>query len=167
MPAQYPSSGYGPIDQGRRYESPFDAADNSINYQNMMSRQMVTQYHQPVIEPATMTHQQARMVAGGDRFTYGVPEGQLQTARRSSRQASLNRMAYSSALAKSASSIGGWELASVAGTAAGLGGLSALALPAMVASPFISQMNKGIERELEMRKYQHGIATDVEQYRGQ
>lgn len=169
MPPQPPDYGYGPAnysDQGGG--DPFSAFDNRIRYQDMLRYQMVSQYQQSVVRPSTMTLSQARQVATQPRFQYGVQGGQ--DPRFYERQASLSRMAYGASLAGGMADIGTWGVmeAGVAATGMKLLGsttAASLALPLAAAVLPMMALNKGIQNSLERRKYMHGIAADVEQYR--
>lgn len=163
-----PEQGYGPVNYARQGEaSPFGSADNRVRYVDMVRQQIVSQYQQNIVQPATLTLSQQRMVATQPRFQYGVQGGQQGMAQLYARQSTLNRMAYSHAVAGAATGMGAWGLGAAGVAAAGIAPLSlaGLALPFVAAAPVMHFVNKGLQNNLERQRYMHGIAADVEQYR--
>lgn len=164
MPPMPPDYGYGPVNYANQGgNDPFGAFDNRIRYNDMVRHQMVSQYQQEVVRPSTMTLSQARQVATERRFQYGVPGGQ--DPRFYERQAELSRMAYGSSLSKGMLDIGMYGLAEAGLTAAGVGTIGAFTLPIAATLAPMHFINKGVQNSLERRKFVHGIAADVEQYR--
>lgn len=155
-----PEGGYGPVNYSNPQLSPFAGFDNMIRYNDMVRHQMVSQYHQNVIHPATMALSQQRNVASNPNFQYGVQGGQ--DPRFYQRQSRLNRMAYGSALMKSITDLALWETASTASLATGFGGF---VLPLAATIVPMEMLAKGVRNNMERQRYMHGIAADVEQYR--
>ena len=163
-----PNEGYGPTDAGYSgHIDPFSAAfDNRIRYNDMIRRQMISQFQQNTVRPSTMTLSQQRNIATDPRFQYGVPGGQ--DPRQYQRQAEMSRSAFGSAITETAMDIGLWQSVS---------GVSSLALGA---SKFIAPIgiplaatlaagyfvNKGVQNALQRQQYMHSMAGDIEQYRG-
>jgi len=162
-----PNTGYGPADADYSGQiDPFAAFDNRIRYNDMIRRQMVTQYQQSVARPATMTLAQQRYIASDPRFQYGVAGGQDQ--RTYQRQAAMSRSAYGSAVLTTGMDIAGWQLAAGGVAAAGMKGLAAtMGIPLAVSMAGMHFVNKGVQNSLERQRYMHSTAADIEQYRDQ
>ena len=169
MPPPYPPEyGHGPVNYAQQGGgSPLGSADNRIRYVDMVRQQMVSQYQQNVVQPATLTLAQQRSVATQPQFQYGIQGGQQNIARMYQRQATMNRTAYAGAVTGAALGMGAWGLGGAGVAAAGIGATSVagLALPFAAAAVPMHFVNKGIQNTLERQRYMHSIAGDVEQYR--
>ncbi len=140
---------------------PFSAFDNSINYQNMLRYQMVTQYQQQNITPYSLPMQMQRRIMTGPRYSYGVPGGQDRSYY--NRQAELNRSAYSGAIASAAVGWGGWSAAGGGAALAGFGTLAAgIAIPLLATAPLYPMISKRMNEVLDRQKYMQSIALDLE-----
>jgi len=159
-----PGQGYGPVNQGYNPADPFSAFDNRINYNEMVRHQMVTQYAQNVVHPATMTLAQHRAVVNQARFQYGTQQNRNLFRRR----AAMERAAFTGALARGVTDFGMFEAGSVAAGAMGIGGASVagIALPLAAAAVPMHFIGKGINQALERQSNIHNIAADVGQYAG-
>ena len=179
MPPTPPQGGYGPANYaGGRQSSPYDSANNTINYNEMAQYEAISQYRQM---PATsyMSEyplRQQQKLAFNPIYQYGVGPGQ--DDRLYNRQAAMNRMSYSASMASAAAytgiaegvsvGMGLWKVgatARVAGAAAGIGmgGMAVSMLAPILPMYFV---DRGIQNSLERQQYMHQIATDVETYRG-
>jgi len=164
-----PLTGMGPADAGYSgHIDPFAAFDNRIRYNDMIRRQMISQYQQNTVRPATMTLAQQRYVATDPRFQYGVPGGQ--DSRQYQRQAEMSRSAFGAALTETTMDIGLWQAVSGMGTMAlGAGSkfLAPIALPLAATLGVGHFVNKGVQNALQRQRFMHSMAGDIEQYRDQ
>ena len=167
MPPNPPDYGVGPTNITNPGEiSPFAAFDNTIRYQDMARYQMISQYQQNVIRPATMTLAQQRQVATQARFQYGVPGGQENTARFYQRQQEGRRGAFGGAVTSGIFDFGLYEAASIAATGAGATGLmGAMVLPTIAALPISMGIGWGLQNTIKRQKFMHSMSSDVENYR--
>jgi len=180
-PPNAPSYGSGPLNYANQGGAdPFGSFDNRIRYNDMVRHQMVAQYQQSIVSPATMTLSQQRQVATQQRFQYGVTGGQ--DIRHYQRQAELNRVAGASGFAKGAVGFAAWTAAdaavgmtgasAIAGSALGggiLGGAAGLATtfaaPLALGMATAHYVNKGIDQTFERQRFMHSTAADISQYR--
>ena len=172
-----PEYGFGPANFASQGGDPFSAFDNRIKYQDMVRYQMISQYHQDVVRPATMTLSQQRAVATQARFQYGVAGGQ--DPRFYERQAQMKRMAYSGSLTGGVMDLAMWGATDMLTGAAfgwgtggikaglamtGMGGMAASAAIAAVPAYFVG---RGISNAMDKRRTIQSIAGDLDQYRDQ
>lgn len=159
-----PIEGYGPADAGYSGSlSPFSAFDNRIRYNDMIRKQMISQYQQSTVRPSTMTLAQQRQVASDPRYQYGVPGGQ--DPRQYQRQAEISRKAFGASLASTTLDIAGWQTASAVVASAGIAGFSAFAIPFAATAGAGYLLNKGVDHAMDRQRFMHSIAGDVEMYR--
>lgn len=156
-----PEYGAGPVNFANPNDAgPFAAFDNSINYQNMMRYQMVTQYNQQAVTPYNLNPLMQRQVLTDPRYSYGVPEGQ-QTAYYN-RQAELNRTAYTGALTTGALGMAGFGVGGAMMGAVNAAGITAFAGATLLSAPIVIMVAKRVEENMQRQKYMHSIALDLQ-----
>ncbi|RLE69901.1 MAG: hypothetical protein DRJ45_05950, partial [Thermoprotei archaeon] len=161
-----PEFGYGPVNYARPgHIDPFAAFDNRIRYNDMIRQQMISQYQQGTVQPASMTLAMQRHVAMDPRFQYGVPGGQ--DPRHYQRQAELRRMGVGAAIAKTAMDIGAWEAGAGIAGMAGMGVLGGIAFPVALSAAALYMPMRGINNAIQRQQFMHSMAADIEQYRDQ
>jgi len=172
-----PEEGIGPVNYARPEMNPFAALDNTIRYNDMIKNQIISQYQQNAISPASLSMQQQRMVATDPKYQYGVEGGQ--DTRTYQRNAELAKMSYSSMAANATLGMATYGIASPFGAVAStflkttalryvpfaptiLGGM---ALPMAAAAALAYIPGKAINQAVERQRFIHSTASDIEQYR--
>lgn len=167
MAPQQPNSpqyGQGPVNFANQADAgPFASFDNTINYQNMLRYQMVTQYQQQQATPYNLPPSMQRRVLTDPRYSYGVPEGQDPAYY--NRQAELNRTAYAGALTTGALGMPAWGAAGVAMAAMKFGGITAFGGSMLLSAPITAIIASRVNQTMERQKYMHSIALDLQQNR--
>jgi hypothetical protein len=173
-----PEEGIGPVNYARPEMNPFAALDNTIRYNDMIKNQIISQYQQNTVNPASMSMQQQRMVATDPKYQYGVEGGQ--DSRTYQRNAELAKMSYSSMAANAILGMATYGIASPFGAMAStflkttalryvpfaptiLGGM---ALPMAAAAALAYIPGRAINQAVERQRFIHSTASDIEQYRG-
>jgi hypothetical protein len=173
-----PEEGIGPVNYARPEMNPFAALDNTIRYNDMIKNQIISQYQQNTVNPASMSMQQQRMVATDPKYQYGVEGGQ--DSRTYQRNAELAKMSYSSMAANATLGMATYGIASPFGAMAStflkttalryvpfaptiLGGM---ALPMAAAAALAYIPGRAINQAVERQRFIHSTASDIEQYRG-
>lgn len=155
-----PEYGQGPANFANQADAgPFSAFDNTINYQNMMRYQMVTQYQQQQTTPYNLPPSMQRKILTDPRYSYGVPEGQ--NSDYYNRQSELNRTAYSGAITTGALGMGAWSAAGAAMAAAKFGGMTAFGGSMLLSAPITAMISNRVNETMERQKYMHSIALDL------
>ncbi|HUU40508.1 MAG TPA: hypothetical protein VMW42_06195, partial [Desulfatiglandales bacterium] len=182
-----PDYGSGPVNftGAGKDAGPFAAFDNTINYQNMIRYQMVTQYNQSNPTQYNMPPSMQAKILQDSRYSYGVPGGQ--DASYYNRQADLNRTSYAAAIASGTVNMTAWGIAAAGAAGLGFGaagalpyaggaatavigggiGAAAMGLLAPIAAtiPIGMMVGKKLEDITTRQKYMHTIALDLQMNR--
>ncbi|HUU41129.1 MAG TPA: hypothetical protein VMW42_09320 [Desulfatiglandales bacterium] len=166
-PPTPPPYGSGPANFANEGDQgPFSAFDNTINYQNMLRYQMVSQYNQSQATPYNLSMKQQRRMLKNPSYVYGVPGGQAAASAYYNRQAELNKHAYAGAVTTGALSMGAWSVASAASTVAlGTGVMATFAAPLVLAAPIMPIVMNRVDEIMDRQKYMQSIALDLQMNR--
>ena len=159
-----PTSGQGPVNHSRtKTASPFDSFDNQIRYQDMVQKQMISQYANEKYVAQNMSAKEQRRILNDGNFRYGSNQNQQADFFR--RQQYMKMMGAGSGISSAMADISGFSAVGAFTTAAGIGGVvGGLALPLLATLPAMHYVNKGANRELQRRKNIHSTAADMQYY---
>lgn len=152
-----PNTGAGPANwAGGDPASPNSPFNSTMNYSDMAKQSVVSSYNQPFQMPLYNS------IMGQERYSYGVPAGQNVAGY--NRQAEINRISYSAAVANAGVGLASWASGAMAGAV--FGGIPGFAISMAASSlPPFSSITSAVNRVAEQQRYSSSIARDVEMYK--